>query len=55
MTRRARAAAGLVRLAAAIDALPIAKRAVYLLGAVHGLDYPRIGSGLACRSRSSSG
>ena len=43
MTRRAREAAELVQLAAAIDALPMAERAVYLLGAVDGLDYPRIG------------
>ena len=43
MTRRAREAADLVRLAAAIDTLPMAERAVYLLGAVDGLDYPRIG------------
>ena len=43
MTRRAREAAELVRLATAIDTLPMAERAVYLLGAVDGLDYPRIG------------
>jgi DNA-directed RNA polymerase specialized sigma24 family protein len=43
MTRRACEAAELVRLAAAIDTLPMAERAVYLLGAVDGLDYPRIG------------
>ena len=33
----------LVRLAAAIDALPMKLRAVHLLGAVDGLDYERIG------------
>ena len=43
MKRRAREAAELVRLAAAIDTLPMAERAVYLLGAVDGLDYLRIG------------
>ena len=43
MTRRAREADELVRLAAAIDTLPMAERAAYLLGAVDGLDYPRIG------------
>ena len=42
MTRRAREAAELVRLAAAIDTLPMAERAVYLLGAVDRLDYPQI-------------
>ena len=34
--------AELVRLAAAIDALPMKLRAVHLLGAVDGLDYGRI-------------
>jgi len=33
----------LVRLAAAIDSLPMKLRAVHLLGAVDGLDYERIG------------
>ena len=33
----------LIRLAAAIITLPMAERAVYLLSAVDGLDYPEIG------------
>jgi DNA-directed RNA polymerase specialized sigma24 family protein len=43
MTPRRNEADELVRLAAAIDMLPMAERAVYLLGAVDGLDYPQIG------------
>jgi DNA-directed RNA polymerase specialized sigma24 family protein len=43
VTRRACEAAELVRLAAAIDTLPMAERGVYLLGTVDGLDSPRIG------------
>ena len=43
MTARPNEADELVRLAAAIDTLPMAERAVYLLGAVDGLDYPQIG------------
>ncbi|MEG3149251.1 hypothetical protein U1769_05080 [Sphingomonas sp. ZT3P38] len=43
MTARRHEADELVRLAAAIDTLPMAERAVYLLGAVDRLDYPQIG------------
>lgn len=38
-----REAERLIRLAAAIITLPMAERAVYLLSAVDGLDYPQIG------------
>ena len=43
MTPRRSEADELDRLAAAIDTLPMAERAVYLLGAVDGFDYPQIG------------
>ncbi|MFA6117402.1 MAG: hypothetical protein WC729_25610 [Sphingomonas sp.] len=43
MTRAGDEAERLVRLAAAIDSLPMKLRAVHLLGTVDGLDYERIG------------